>query len=186
MLWIKRRAILALFFLVFTLPSFAQSPKSLSLDNISTLIRDGVTPNRDNSGIDAQLWPLLLTDAPETWRVSLRYVEEHYAVKGGFDFNEDRDGNWWEGTAQAALVYRALDGTADADRLLAKIGKQLKPGGFIRAASWQKVTTGLALSPKSAFADFYYYGLPHLGATAWAALAAIGWNPFTGRKLDDR
>jgi hypothetical protein len=145
---------------------------------------DGVTSNRDNAGIDAQLWPLLLADSPETWRASLRYVEEHYAVSGGFDFNDDRDGIWWEGTAQAALVYRALGRMADADRLLTEIGRQLKPGGFIWASSRQKLTTGLGLSPASTFDDFYYYRLPHLGATAWAALAATGWNPFMGATVD--
>ncbi len=30
------------------------------------------------------------------------------ARRAGFDFNDDRDGVWWEGTAQAALVYHAV------------------------------------------------------------------------------
>jgi len=30
---------------------------------------------------------------------------------------------------------------------------------------------------------FTYAHRPHLGATAWAALAAQRWNPFTGRRL---
>jgi hypothetical protein len=45
------------------------------------------------------------------------------------------------------------------------------------------LTTGLGLSPASTTDDFYYYRLPHLGATAWAALAAVGWNPFTGESV---
>jgi hypothetical protein len=36
----------------------------------------------------------------------------------------------------------------------------------------------LALSADSKSADFYYYRRPHLGATAWSALAALGRNPF--------
>jgi hypothetical protein len=48
------------------------------------------------------------------------------------------------------------------------------------------LTTGLALSPASKIDDFYYYRLPHLGATAWAALAATGWNPFTGETVAGR
>jgi hypothetical protein len=43
------------------------------------------------------------------------------------------------------------------------------------------VRTGLAIGPSSITDDFYYFHLPHLGATAWAVLAAIGFNPFTGR-----
>jgi hypothetical protein len=147
---------------------------------------DGVTPNRVNAGLDAQLWPLLLPDAPDTWRESIHYIERHYAASGGFDFNDDRDGIWWEGTAQAALAYRALGRSQDADRLLSAINGQFSPGGFVWASSRVRLTTGLALSPASTIDDFYYYRLPHLGATAWAALAATGWNPFTGERVTDR
>ena len=147
---------------------------------------DGITPNRLNAGLDAQLWPLLLADAPETWRASLRYVEAHHAVSGGVDFNDDRDGIWWEGTAQAALVYRATGDVEEADRLLSAIEDQFSPGGFIWASSEVRLTTGLALSPASQIDDFYYYRLPHLAPTAWAALAATGWNPFTGEIVSKR
>jgi len=146
---------------------------------------DGVTSNRINAGLDAQLWPLLLSDAPKDWAASLRYVEQHYSASAGFDFNDDRDGVWWEGTAQAALTYRALGRAQDADRLLSAINGQFSPGGFIWASNRTRLTTGLGLSPASTTDDFYYYRLPHLGATAWAALAATGWNPFTGESVTD-
>lgn len=144
---------------------------------------DGVTTNRDNAGLDAQLWPLLLPGAPEQWRASLRHVEQQYRVSGGFDFNDDRDGIWWEGTAQAALTYRALGRAQEADRLLSKISGEFSPGGFVWATDRLKLTTGFALSPASTVDDFYYYRLPHLAPTAWAALAALGWNPFTGESV---
>jgi len=141
---------------------------------------DGTSINRANSGLDAELWPLLLTDAPPEWRSALRYVERSHAVRPGFDFNDDRDGVWWEGTAQAALVYRALGDDAKADRLLKAIARRFSPGGLLWATDAARITTGLALSPSSTTDDFYYFRLPHLGATAWAAIAAQGWNPFTG------
>lgn len=144
---------------------------------------DGVTSNRHNAGLDAQLWPLLLADAPAAWRASIRYVERSHGISGGFDFNDDRDGIWWEGTAQAALTYRALGRTQDADRLLSTIESQFSPGGFIWATSRTRLTTGLALSPASTIDDFYYYRLPHLAPTAWSALAALGWNPFVGSSV---
>jgi hypothetical protein len=147
---------------------------------------DGVTPNRLNAGLDAQLWPLLLRDAPKTWEASIRYVERSHGVSGGFDFNDDRDGIWWEGTAQAALAYRALGRAQDADQLLSEINGEFSPGGFVWASSQLRLTTGLALSPASTIDDFYYYRLPHLAATAWAALAATGWNPFTGAIVSSR
>jgi hypothetical protein len=120
---------------------------------------------------------------PHIWDASIQYVEQHYAASGGFDFNDDRDGIWWEGTAQAALAYRALGRSHEADRLLSEINGQFSPGGFVWASSQVRLTTGLGLSPASTTDDFYYYRLPHLGATAWAALAAVGWNPFTGESV---
>jgi hypothetical protein len=144
---------------------------------------DGTTPNAKNSGIDSELWPLLLEKAPSEWRAGLAHVERHYAVGEGFDFNDDRDGVWSEGTAQAALVYRALGEGGKADRHLSWLAGEISPAGLLWATDKPRITTGLALSPQSTRDDFYYYRLPHLGATAWAALAATGWNPFTGRRV---
>jgi len=144
---------------------------------------DGQSLNRANSGLDSELWPLLLNNAPKDWQAALGYVEKHHAVRPGFDFNDDRDGVWWEGTAQAALVYRWLGRDAKADRLLAAITRRFSTGGLLWATDDARITTGLALSPSSTTDDFYYFRLPHLGATAWAALAAEGWNPFTGARI---
>ncbi len=141
---------------------------------------DGVSINRVNSGLDAELWPMLLTDAPAEWKGALAFAERNHAVRPGFDFNDDRDGVWWEGTAQAALVYRAAGQDAAANRLLKAVARRFSPGGLLWATDAARITTGLALSPSSTTDDFYYFRLPHLGATAWAALAARGWNPFTG------
>jgi len=140
---------------------------------------DGVTQNRTTSGLDAQLWPLLLVHAPKDWQRALNYAEREHGVDGGFDFNTDRDGLWLEGTAQAALVYRVVGRAAEAQRLDATIGRQFAPSGYVYATREPRITTGLALSADSTSADFYYYRRPHLGATAWAALAALGRNPFT-------
>jgi hypothetical protein len=144
---------------------------------------DGTSINRTNSGLDAELWPLLLAGAPVEWNGALAYAERTHAARPGFDFNDDRDGVWWEGTAQAALVYRALGRPEKADRLLKAIGRRFSAGGLLWATDDARITTGLALSPSSTTDDFYYFRLPHLGATAWAALAALGWNPFTGTRI---
>lgn len=144
---------------------------------------DGVTINRASSGLDAQFWPLLLRGAPAEWRRSLDYAERAHGVDGGFDFNDDRDGVWLEGTAQAALAYRATGQGDKAERLLTLIGGQFSPGGYVWATIKPKITTGLSVGPDSVDADFYYFRWPHLGATAWAALAATGWNPFTGERV---
>ncbi|HEY2394999.1 MAG TPA: hypothetical protein VGH81_03320 [Rudaea sp.] len=139
---------------------------------------DGVTSNRQTSGLDVQLWPLLLRDPDPAWRRAIDYAEREHGVAGGFDFNSDRDGLWLEGTAQAALVYCSLGRDREADALLETMAGQFAPGGFVYATREPRITTGLALSSASASADFYYFHRPHLAATAWAALAARGRNPF--------
>jgi hypothetical protein len=139
---------------------------------------DGVAQNRTTSGLDAQLWPLLLTRAPTQWQRALDYLEREHRVAGGFDFNADRDGLWLEGTAQAALVYRVAGRAGDAQPLITTIAAQFARSGYVYATREPRITTGLALSAASTSADFYYYRRPHLGATAWAALAALKRNPF--------
>lgn len=144
---------------------------------------DGVTVNDGNSGLDAQLWPLMLDGAPLEWRRALAFADARHGVEGGYDFNDDRDGMWVEGTAQAALAFRLVGEDARANRLLAGLAGQVSPGGYLWAVTGERISTGFAIGPDSPDADFFYYRQPHLGATAWAVLAAKGWNPFTGRRL---
>jgi hypothetical protein len=144
-------------------------------------LADGVTVNRDSSGLDVQLWAQLLPQAAPDWQRALAYVERAHGVAGGFDFNDDRDGLWLEGTAQAALTYRRLGREADAQKLFATLDAQFSTGGLVYATREPRITTGLAIGATSASADFYYYRRPHLGATAWAALAALNRNPFIAR-----
>jgi hypothetical protein len=139
---------------------------------------DGSTPNRSASALDVQWWSQLLPDAPADWRRAIAYAERHHAVGAGFDFNDDRDGEWLEGTAQAALTYRIAGNAGAAARCLAEVALQFSRGGYVFATREAKITTGLAIGSASTSADFYYYRRPHLGATAWAALAALDRNPY--------
>lgn len=143
-------------------------------------VDDGVTINRAVSALDTQLWPLLLAGAEPRWRVAAAYARRTHFIDGGYDFNEDRDGVWIEGTGQAALVERLLGRPDEAARLLARIARERSPGGFLWAASVPRLSTGLAAGPGDELA---YYRVAHLGATCWAILAALGWNPFTGQTL---
>lgn len=134
--------------------------------------------------LDTQLWPLLaVVDAPQTWRRALSYAEARLAVPGGFDFNEDRDGLWVEGTAQAALTYAAIGDQSSSNRLLQGLENHRSASGWLYATREAQITTGLPLGPDSTSEDFLYFRRPHLAATAWAVLAAERWNPFTGRRL---
>ena len=110
-------------------------------------LADGATPNRTASALDAQVWPLLLREAPREWRRSLAYIEREHAVPGGFDFNADRDGAWIEGTAQAALAYRRVGRLADAQPLFATIDAQFSTSGMVYATREPRVSTGLSTGP---------------------------------------
>ena len=149
---------------------------------VVALLPDGVTLNRAVSGLDSEIVAdCCRPDAPADWRRALDWVEEHHGVPGGFDFNDDRDGLWVEGTAQAALVWRLVG--RDPQPLLATLAGQIGPTGYLWATREPVVTTGLALSPHSTTTDFVYRRRPHLGATAWAILAAKGWNLYAGKSL---
>jgi len=143
---------------------------------------DGALQPTNYLALDTQLWPLLaVSDAPAAWRQAMHGAEIKLSVPGGFDFNNDRDGLWVEGTAQAALTLRSLGRERDAAALLDALASQISPSGYLFATREKRITTGLKIGPNSSEADFFYYRLPHLGATAWAVLAATQWNPFTGK-----
>ena len=146
---------------------------------------DGKPADAAMLALDVQLWPWMAApDAPGEWQRALRFAETHLAVRGGFDFNGDRDGLWVEGTAQAALAYRMSGNLARSREILAGLRSDQAESGLLNATRSGRVTTGLSVDPTATNADFFYYRRPHLGATAWAALAATGWNPFTGRKAN--
>jgi hypothetical protein len=134
--------------------------------------------------LDVQLWPwMAIPDASAQWRSALNFAATHLAVEGGFDFNGDRDGLWVEGTAQASLAYRIAGDPLRSAQLLTTLEADRTPSGFLNATRAGRVSTGLSIDPTKTEADFFYFRRPHLGATAWATLAATAWNPFTGRKV---
>jgi hypothetical protein len=146
---------------------------------------DGKPADGAMLALDVQLWPwMAIPDAPAEWRSALGFAESHMAVPGGFDFNGDRDGLWVEGTAQAALAYRMSGDLARSREILAGLRSDQTESGLLNATRSARVSTGLSIDPTATNAGFSYYRRPHLGATAWAALAATGWNPFTGRKVN--
>jgi hypothetical protein len=54
---------------------------------------------------------------------------------------------------------------------------------LLNATRTGRLTTGLSIDPTGTVPDLFYYRRPHLGATAWAALAETGWNPFIGKRV---
>jgi hypothetical protein len=111
---------------------------------------------------------------------SLEWVDKHHRFGAGYGFSREPDGIWTEGSAQAAATLVARKGAAP-EALWQLLAAQRADNGLYYATPAARISTGLAIGPDSKGADFFYYHWPHLGATAWIALAATGFNPFTGQ-----
>jgi hypothetical protein len=146
---------------------------------------DGSRADGAMIALDVQLWPwMAMPEGPLAWRSALHFAETHLAVDGGFDFDGDRDGVWVEGTAQAVLAYRIAGNLDRTEQVLNALQGDRAPSGLLYATRSERLSTGLSIDPTKTVADLFYFRRPHLGATAWAALAATGWNPFVGKKVD--
>ena len=143
---------------------------------------DGQTADHDHSGLDAQIWPLIaIPRPPPDWMRALAFVDGAHAILGGYGFNRGPSGVWTEGTAQVASVFVLKGLLQRALPLWSLLVRQQTEDGWLFATPQARINTGLAIGPTSVTPDFFYYHLPHLGATAWAAIAALGVNPFGGR-----
>ncbi|WP_319419862.1 AGE family epimerase/isomerase [Pleurocapsa sp. FMAR1] len=137
---------------------------------------DGATIYREVIPLDAQAWtPLALKAASKPYWQCLKYAEQHQKVAGGFDFNQDRDGIWYEGTAQMALAYQAINQPRKAEAVLAMLEAGQEPSGGMPTTDKTTLTTGF-IQPDGN--PWLYFRSLHVGATAWAVLAERGVNPF--------
>jgi hypothetical protein len=129
--------------------------------------------------LDVQAWSNLAI--PETLLAHpdvLRCAEVRHAVVtseiAGFDFNDDRDGVWLEGTGQMAVAYTFAQQHARAADVRAALRKAQARGPFgdgdgLAAAARDGLTTGFG---------FDYFRRLHVGASAWNVFAQLRWNPF--------
>jgi hypothetical protein len=97
----------------------------------------------------------------------------------GFDFNEDRDGVWFEGTAHMAVAYALAGRETDAETLRAVLRRaQTTPpfgdGKGTAAASHDGLSSGF---------NFLFFRRLHVGATSWNVFAQLRFNPFNGVPL---
>lgn len=99
----------------------------------------------------------------------------------GFDFNEDRDGVWFEGTGHMAVAYTVARQTAKAAEFVAqlRLAQTFAPnanGEGLVAASHDGVTTGfLQLNGKD---PLLLFARLHIAATGWHIFAELGVNPY--------
>ena len=140
---------------------------------------DGVTINRFIA-LDAQVWPLLaLPDLKSRGDAVMASIDAGLAVGDGYAYSEVKSGIWTEGTAQVALLAALRGDETKAAALLKTIARQRAADGSYYASDIAALPTGFML-PTDPRQPRLYFRLPHLGATAWVALAERHFNPFTG------
>lgn len=143
---------------------------------------DGVTVNRETIPLDVQAWaPLVLREEGKLYWQALNYAQKKLRVGDGFDFNQDRDRIWYEGTAQMAVAYQFTGQLDKSKPLISTLLAAQDASGGIPAVNRDGLTTGFALPTGEPW--FYFHRL-HVGATAWMIFAEKGVNPFwLGSKL---
>ena len=130
--------------------------------------------------LDTQTWTILaipgtLARHPHLFAALEQYHRNQHDGFTGEDFNDDRDGVWFEGTGQAAVAYASVGNSFQIKQLRATLwaAQQIPPpygdGMGTPAASHDGVTSGFS---------FNLFRRPHLGATAWNIFAQTGFNPF--------
>ena len=136
---------------------------------------DGQTINYGNIPLDVQAWAVMalgLEKESVFWAEQNCYVESD-GFKG-FDFNNDKDGVWFEGTAQMCVAFQILKQMQKSSLFLEQIGRAQSlannaNGKGIVAASREGVSTGF---------EWEYFCRNHVGATAWYIFAEQEYNPY--------
>jgi hypothetical protein len=139
---------------------------------------DGVTINSTVIPLDCQTWTLLALKEPSADNHKVvDFIEQRFAVDGGYDFDADsKDGVWNEGTAQVGVLYQRLGLQTEAKRILDYLEKNRLPDGSLTSADRDGVTTGFYNSGGTS--AWTYDRRQHLGATAWLAFLQQGREPF--------
>lgn len=147
---------------------------------------DGVTINSSTIPLDIQPWYIQAFQDISSkyksgidWALANCFLENYQSPNyeqplNGLDFNDDRDGIWFEGTAQVALALKMLGRYDLAESLLATIRYTQKNGpnnnglGIV-AADHDHLSTGF---------NWEYHNRLHIGATCWYIFAQLGVNPY--------
>jgi len=139
---------------------------------------DGATRN-NLLALDAQIFPLLaVPGAARKYAGVYATIRNRLSDDGGVSYGIRKGGLWTEGTAQLALAEKLSGSENAAGALIKTLGRLRAANGSYYATNTKDLPTGFVLDTDPAQAR-QYFRLPHLGATAWVALAEEGYNPFT-------
>ena len=139
--------------------------------------------------VDVQAWSILALLNGSTHPTALDCAEaNHLNTHDGFtgyDFNDDKDGVWFEGTAQMAVADERAGRTTPAATLREqlRLAQDTEPFGDtfgIASASHDGLSTGFLTAAGD---PFKYFRRLHVGATAWNVFAQLNVNPYYSRTL---
>lgn len=141
-------------------------------------LEDGITINKTNIPVDIQAWAVMAMQPEVIYNSGINWAESNCLIEKdgfeGFDFNDDLDGIWFEGTSQMAVGYQLIGELDKSDKYIAELRKAQTSatnanGKGLVAASHDNVTTGF---------DWEYFSRLHIGATAWFIFAEMKYNPY--------
>jgi hypothetical protein len=158
---------------------------------------DGKTINKSTLPLDTNTWAILAllddTDVADLWDSEkvVSFIDQHFRVGDGMDFNEDCDGIWYEGTGEYAVVADLLGKPNEYTRTLTCMNNAAGNDGSITAADRDGVTTGFDVTIASNETETGLKSIPWLynkrgalGSTCWLAFAQLQINPYTGKSTN--
>ena len=110
------------------------------------------------------------------------FVEENMSssirdgASGGYSFRNGTGGIWYEGTAQAAIAYKAIGDETKYNEILSFLNESALPDGSIYATDTDGLATGFSVTGTNV--PMEYNKRIHAGSTAWLAFAQLGVNPL--------
>lgn len=152
---------------------------------------DRETPNCDFAPADVNTWALTALGEVGTYGAGIDWVLSNCPVEEpcfwgfpatGMDFNDDRDGIWWEGTAHTVTALRIKGEQTAADILR----RNLRLAQFFVPNTKRKGLVATCHDGASAGIEgFAFFNRLHIAATAWYTLAERQSNPFWGIRTSD-
>ena len=152
---------------------------------------DGITINQNVIPLDIQAWySMAYKDSTSYYSNCINWVNPNCYLSNynspyysqslnGFDFDTDKDGIWFEGTAQAAIAFTMKNNSNFANSLISNIEyvqtHHNNPHYYnynnkgIVAADHNNTSTGF---------NWNYHNRLHIGATSWYVLAKLKGNPY--------
>ena len=143
---------------------------------------DGETINTNPIPLDPQTWSVLAFLEEEEYQRAISWAEQNTYCScespdflfEGFDFDNDCDMPWPEGTAQMVVCFDKTGETEKAQKYLIELEE-------LQSLALNSNNKGIVAAPDDGLTtgfDWSYYNRLHIGATSWFIFAEHNYNPF--------